>query len=219
MYFYKWLIRTADNLLLSDNSLKPITSSAESVWRLILPRVTRTSLVLRAMTNVVGYLPADFKLQRSRAVNMLAASDSSVTAQTTFSDGKLHFNPNRVSYSATTLVDYPYQVSLPYFILSSDEVLTPVIVANNKQGCGSDQSSCTQTWSVEITLDDNQCDFLLIGYFISELECAVQDVQLCPAAGLKVLTVVSLGVKESQALCPQSLASKFVPDVSIEIII
>jgi hypothetical protein len=207
MYFYKWLIRTSDNLLMPDGTLKPTTASAQSVWRLILPRSTLSRQVIRAMSNVVGYLPADFNLQR-RSTNMIQ-SNGSVSTKTTFSNAKLLTDPNRVSYVATTVIDYPYQVSQPYFVLSSDEVLTPnITTAGSKQGCGSDQSSCTQTWSVDITLEDNQCDFLLIGYFISELECAVQNDQLCPEAGSKVLTVVSLGVQDSNALCPQSINGK-----------
>ncbi len=191
-----------------DGTLKQTSASAQAVWRLILPRSTLAKPIMRTMSNVVGYLPADFTLQRSRSVNTIQQSDTSVSAQTTFSNAKLLTDPNRVSYTATTVVEYPYQVSQTYFVLSTDEVLAPNITADTKQGCGTDQTSCTQTWSVDVTLEDNQCDFLLIGYFVSELECAVQNAQACPAAGSKVLTVVSLGVKDSNALCPQPMNGK-----------
>lgn len=206
MYFYKWFIRVSDILLMPDGTLKPVTATAQSVWRLILPRSTLSQQVMRSMSNVVGYLPADFKLRR-RSTNMIQGPGS-VSSQTTFSNAKLLTEPNRMSYTATTVVDYPYRVTQPYFVLSDDEVLTPNITAGSQQVCSTDQSSCTQTWNVEVILEDNQCDFLLIGYFISELECAVQNQQSCPEAGSKVLTVVSLGVQESNALCPKAINGK-----------
>jgi hypothetical protein len=214
MYFFNWLIRTQDNLLMPDGTIKPTSASAMSVWRLILPRATLTRGVLRSMSNVVGYLPADFDVKRTRSTAMVSQDSMDVSSQVTFSNAQMSYKPHGVSYTATTVVEYPYQIKSAYFVLAADEVLTPVITNGDKQGCGSSSSSCEQTWAVQVDLDDNQCDFLLIGYFVSELECAVDNAQLCPHAGAQILSVVSLGVSSSKALCPQSLSGKSVVRVS-----